>query len=94
MGAWGAVGMLVLLPWLREKGRSISNGWIVVLHIGLVLASTRIFGLWETAAASAAGIGVVYVLVLAGLMVFGRKSDGPPLEDTGSERDVVGQGPR
>lgn len=56
VGAWGTAGLLMLLPWFGESESSIP-GWLVVgLHIGLVLVSSRLFGLWTDAGTAALGI--------------------------------------
>lgn len=67
VGAWGTAGMLMILPWFRH-GESAIPGWLVIaLHTGLVLLSSRVFGLWEGAAPAAFGV-IAAVLAVAVLL--------------------------
>ena len=68
VGAWGAAGLLLILPWFGRTESSIP-GWLVVgLHTSVVLVSTRVFGLWESA--SIAAVGVVAAFLAAGAFLF------------------------
>ena len=68
VGAWGAAGLLLILPWFGRTESSIP-GWLVVgLHTTVVLLSARVFGLWESAPVAA--VGVVAAFLAAGAFLF------------------------
>jgi len=68
IGAWGAAGLLLVLPWFGQA-ESYSPRWLVVgLHTTVVLLSSRVFGLWESAPTAA--VGVVAALLVAYAVLF------------------------
>lgn len=82
IGAWGAAGVLVLIPWAVELGRTVSKRWIVAIHVGLVFMSTRVFGLWESAANAALGVGLSYLLVLIAILLMVPRNPSTALRPT------------
>lgn len=67
VGAWACLGLVLLLPLLAERARRLP-GWLVIgAHVLLVFITSRVYGMWETGAAAAAGVlattAAVYLLL-------------------------------
>jgi hypothetical protein len=62
IGAWGCFGLLAILPWLHDNGADTPRWLIMTMHSLLVLLASRLFGLWESAAYAAFGVGAISAL--------------------------------
>lgn len=74
VGAIGATGILLLLPLLGKRARQVGAWTALAAHLVLVVASSRLFGLWEGALPAAVGVATTFGLVGFGLYVLTRRS--------------------
>lgn len=83
IGAWACLGMIALLPVANRLvgGLKISMWQLVALHIGVVLVSARVIGLWDRATVAAFGVAVLAAAILVVVTVIRRQH--PPAEQAG-----------
>jgi hypothetical protein len=75
IGAWGALGVLALLPLLGRRSEGLPTWAVVGSHLAVVAISTRVMGLWGEPMPALLGVLAVLAAGLVGLGVFnGRVS--------------------
>ena len=78
VGAWACIGMIELLPVALRMlpGLRIAMWQLVGLHIGVVLVSARVIGLWDRATVAAVGVAALCAGIL-GVVVLIRRGHKP-----------------
>jgi hypothetical protein len=74
IGAWACIGMIALLPVALRlmPGLRLALWQLVGLHIGVVLVSARVIGLWDRATAAAIGVALLAAAILAVVLLIRR----------------------
>ena len=74
-GAMGAIGVILILPLLDRLGRSLDHlpSWaVVVIHAGIVVVTTRVFGILQATTPAAVGVATTLAIATAVLYPIAR----------------------
>ncbi len=74
IGAWACIGMIALLPAAMRllPGLRIATWQLFALHIGIVLVSARVIGLWDRATVATLGVALLAAAMLGVVMLIQR----------------------
>jgi hypothetical protein len=74
IGAWACIGMIALLPAAMRlmPGLRIATWQLFAMHIGIVLVSARVIGLWDRATVALLGAALLAAAMLGLVMLIHR----------------------